>query len=254
MTHTRFTGSWLCAGMALLLWGASWLAAIASPEPEVPVVLRTAVKALAEQRHGITVLHREYASDLHAPGRNEHTDVVSARVRQDGRIVAVRLYRKTVNGAAVAADELAKEQAALDKKPPNDEYRLPFSEESLAEYRFGPPAACTGCESGVVAIPFTSLKRDDDHGDGTVYVDEHARHITRLDLKPSVNSKQADSGEITMTLGKVTPDLWDVVWVKQRYAGHRLIAHWTFETSATHSAYRRFDSLDAARAALLSGP
>lgn len=221
-------------------------------EPEPPVALRNAVKTLAAERHGITAFHRRYASDQRAPGHDQHVDVDSARVRQDGRVLAVKLYRRAVDGIAVSADELAKAQATADKTQPDDGYHLPITEDGVAEYRFGAPAACAGCDSGVVAIPFTSLKRDEDHADGVVYVDERARHLVRLVFKPSV-WKQVDSGDITVTFGAALPDLWDIVSVKQRYGGHRMFVHWTFETTATHSGFRRFDSVDQARAALAAG-
>jgi hypothetical protein len=241
----------LAAGLAL--GGLFGTALAAAGDPDVPVALRIAIKALATEQRGITAFHRHFVSDQHAPGHNERIEVESARLRQDGHEVAVRLYHRTVNGVATTSDELAKEQAALDKHLPGDDYRLPVTEDSFAEYRFGESTHCSGCDDGVVAIPFTSLKRDDDHCDGTIYVDERNRRVLRLESKPSVLPKQADSGEITVTFGRATSDLWDVVSVKQRYSGHLLFIHGTFETTATHSGFHRFESLEQARSALASG-
>jgi hypothetical protein len=227
--------------------------AIAASEADVPAALRSAVKTLAAERHGIIAFHRHFSTDRRAPGNNQRTAAESARVVQDGHTVNVKLYQRTTDGVAATAEDLATRQAALEKSLPGDDYTLPVTEKLLADYQFGTPSACAGCDRGVVAIPFTSLKRDDNHGDGTVYVDESARHILRFEFKPSVNPKEVDSGEILVTFGRATSDLWDVVTVKQRYGGHRLFIRWSYETVATHTAYRRFDSLDEARAALASG-
>jgi hypothetical protein len=244
---------WLALAAGLALGHLFGTAVAVAGDPDVPVALRTAVKTLAAEQRGITAFHRHVLSDQRAPGHNERIEVESARLRQDGHVVAVRLYHRTVNGVATTTDELAKKQAAIDKDIPGDDYRLPVTEDSFAEYRFGASTHCGGCDDGVLAIPFTSVKRDDNHCDGTIYVDERNRRILRLESKPSVLPKQADSGEITVTFGRATSDLWDVVSVKQKYSGHLLFIHGTFETTATQSAFRRFDSLDQARSALASG-
>jgi hypothetical protein len=241
---------WVLTALVLGTFGVSGAAA---SDQEAPASIRGAVKTLANERHGITAFHRHLLSDQRAPGHNERIDVDSARVRQDGRTVAVRLYRRTVNGVAETADEIAKQQAAVDKHLPEDDYRVPVTEDILAEYHFAAPATCSGCGDGVVAVPFSSLKPDDSHGEGTVYIDERNKRIVRLEFKPSVLPKQADSGRITITFGRVTPDLWDVTSVAEHYSGHLLFIHGTYDVTVTHTAYRRFDSLDQARSALASG-
>jgi hypothetical protein len=244
---------WLALAAGLAVGDLFGTAVAAVGDPDVPVALRTAVKTLATEQRGITAFHRRFLLDQREPGHNQRSEVESARLRQDGHAIAIRLYHWTVNGAAIASGELAKKQAAIDKHTPEDGYSLPVTEDSFADYRFGASTHCSGCDEGVVAIPFTSLKRDDSHCDGTIYVDERNRRILRLECKPSVLPKQADSGDITVAFGRATSDLWDVVSDKQRYSGHLLFIHGTFETTATHSGYRRFDSLDQARSALATG-
>jgi hypothetical protein len=227
--------------------------AVAASDGEVPAVLRSAVKTLAAERHGIISYHRHFTSDRRAPGNNQRSATESARLVQDGHTVNVKLYARSTDGVAATAEDLAARQAALEKNLPGDDYTLPVTEKLLADFHFGTPAACAGCDHGVVAIPFTSLKRDDNHGDGTVYVDGNTSHIVRFEFRPSVYPKEVDSGQVVVTFGRATADLWDVVSVKQGYGGHRVFIRWSYETTATHSAYRRFDSLDEARAALASG-
>ncbi len=242
-----------CA-LALALAGMLAPRAGAASDADVPASVRTAVGSLDDaQRRGTVGYHRHLVTDQRAPGRNQHVEVETGRIRHDGHIVAVKIYRRTVDGVAVSAEEIAKLQAELDKHPPDDDYRLPVKRDLLEEYRFGAPVACPACAEGLVALPFTSLKRDDNHGDGTIVVDTRAGHVVRLEFKPSVTPKQTDSGKIVMTFGSAGADAWDVLSSKQHYAGHAAFITWTFEKTATHSGHRRFETLDEARTALAAG-
>jgi hypothetical protein len=235
--------------VACLIWPAS----AACGETDVPAAVRDAVRALSADRHGETAFHRHFESDQRAPGHNGTLVVESARLRADGKVVAIRLYRRTVNGAAASEQDLGKQQAEADKNL-DDDYTLPVLEDALSEYRFGTPVAhCDGCDEGVVEVPFTSRKRDDGHGDGTIRIDERSHHFLTLTFHPSVLPKQADSGSITVTFGRALADLWDVVRVTEHYSGHLLFIHGTYDTVATQSGYRRFESNEAGRKALAAG-
>jgi hypothetical protein len=149
--------------------------------------------------------------------------------------------------------DIAKEQADLDKTAPSEDYLLPVTEAALAEYRFGAPARCDGCDDGVVDVPFTSLKRDDSHGDGALRIDERTHRFVRVAFHPSELPKQADSAAVTVTFGRALPDLWDVVEEKGRYTGHLLFIHGTYDSTTAHSGFRRFDTLEAGNKALGAG-
>jgi hypothetical protein len=220
---------------------------------DVPAALRDAVATLAAQRHGVIAFARHYAYDQRAPAHNKLIVADSARIRRDGTIVVAKLYRQTVDGTPSGPDEIAKEQAELNKDVPDEDYTLPLSPSALGDYTFGTPSPCASCEDGVVAVAFTSRKRDDDHGDGTAYVDGKNRHFVRLEFVPSVTPKGADSGSVTITFGRALADLWDVVAEKQRYTGHVLFIHGSADVTISNRNYRRFDSLEQARAAVDAG-
>ena len=219
----------------------------------VPQQVRDAVKTLAAQRHGALAFQRHYVYDQRAPGRNELVKSEFDVVRDDGRVVAVKLYRRTKDGDAATPDDIAKRQAELDKELPDEDYAPPIVESALADYTFGAQAPCDNCSDDVVAIPFTSRKRDDDHGDGIVYVDERNHRFVRLRFHPSALPKDADSGEIEITFGRALADLWDVVAEKQTYTGHLLFIHGGATITIVQNGYRRFDSLEAARSAVAAG-
>jgi hypothetical protein len=227
--------------------------AAGATESDVPPAVRDAVRTLAAERHGVTGFHRHFASDQRAPGHNERTQVDSARLRDDGKLVEIRLYRRSVNDAPTSAQDLAKQQAELDKTPPSEDYRLPVTEAALSEYRFGAATQCDGCGEGVVEVPFTSRKRDDSHGDGALRIDERGHRFVRIAFHPSALPKEADSGSITVTFGRALPDLWDVVEEKDHYTGHLLFIHGTYDATATLSGYVRFESLEAGRKAVAAG-
>ena len=243
---------------AVLVAAASLAAAASAPTPgrasgDAPAALRDAVSTLASQRHGVIAFARHYVYDQRAPAHNKSIVADSARIRRDGTIVAAKLYRQTVDGTASTPDEIAKEQAELSKDLPDEDYTLPLTAAALGDYDFGTPAPCSGCDDGVVAVSFTSRKRDDDHGDGMAYVDEKNRRFVRLEFVPSVTPKGADSGSATITFGRGLSNLWDVVAEKQRYTGHLLFIHGSADVTITNRNYRRFDSPELAHAAVDAG-
>jgi hypothetical protein len=243
-----------------MLFAPAFVAALALPttlampaaragDGDAPAALRGAVKTLAAERHGVVAFHRHYTSSQSGGGMSQVLDSESARVYQDGRPAAAKLYHRVNNGVAAPPEEIARRQAALDKNPPGDDYALPLTESALADFHFGTPAA----ERGVIAIPFTSTKRDETHEDGTVFIDDKKHHILRFEFRPSALPKEAESAEITVTLGQATSDLWDVVSIKQHFSGHVGPVQGTLDVAATHTAYHRFNSLDEARSKLAAG-
>jgi hypothetical protein len=243
---------------AVLAAAASLAAAAGVTSParasgDAPPALRDAVATLAAERHGVVAFARHYVYDQRAPAHNKSIVADSARMRRDGTIVAAKLYRQTVDGTASAPDEIAKEQAELNKELPDEDYTLPLTAAALGDYEFGSPSACAGCDDGVVSVSFTSRKRDDDHGDGTAFVDEKNHRFVRLEFVPSVTPKGADSGNVTITFGRALSNLWDIVSEKQRYTGHLLFIHGSADVTVTNRNYRRFDSLEQARAAVDAG-
>jgi hypothetical protein len=56
-----------------------------------------------------------------------------------------------------------------------------------------------------------------------------------------------------MTFGRTLPDLWDIASEHQHYTGHLLFIHGSADVAVTRSPYRRFDSVEQARAAVGNG-
>jgi hypothetical protein len=224
----------------------------AAVEPDVPNVLREAVRTLATERQGFTAFHRHADSEQRAPGHNASLDVQSGLVREGDRVVAIRIYGQITNGKTSSADDLAKAQADADQKLSNEDYWLPLREDQIADYKIG-SGTCGQCSPGYVAIAFTSLKRDENHGDGTMVVDPTSHHIVRIDFVPSALPKHVDKASVAITFGRVLPDLWDVVEMRQHYAGHVLFISGGADITTSLTNYRRFASREEGLRALASG-
>jgi hypothetical protein len=226
-------------------------AATPAAEPAVSSALREAIRTLASERQGVTAFHRHVDAEQHAPGHDASLDVQSGLLRDGDRVVAVRIYSQVANGKTASSEDLVKAQGDADKNLPGNDYLLPLHEDQLSDYRID-SGTCDQCPAGSVAIHFTSLKRDESHGDGTMVVDA-SHHIVRIDFVPGAFPKHVDKATVTLTFGRVLPDLWDVVEMQQHYAGHVLFISGGADITTSLSNYRRFASRDEATKALAAG-
>jgi hypothetical protein len=237
-----------------MFWAAALIAALgatAAPRADATEVVTETVRELAAERHGLTAFRFHYDYHEYGPAHNKTLVENSMHLRNDGTLVKVRLLNRTSNGAAASHDELAKQQAELDKRLPDEDYRLPLTTDALGEYRFSyAQMPCTACPEGSVLIAFVSRVRDDGHGDGTMTIDAATNHVMRLDFHPSVLPARADSGAIVMRFGQVLPDLWDVVETTQHYTGHFLFMHGGADVDQIYNGYQRFPTLADGLAAL----
>lgn len=214
-------------------------------------IVRNAAQQLETERHGVIVFHHLYSYEEHGPGHNKTIVTESLRLWNDGRLTAVKILSQVTNGKSASAQDLAKLQADTDKSPPSDEYRLPLDAGALQEYRFDVASTpCTDCPANTTAIQFTSLVRDANHADGTIFIDASSHQIVRLDFHPSALPPHADSGTISIRFGRVLPDLWDVEDTREHYTGHMLFIHGWADIAETDSDYRRLGTLDEGKQVL----
>ena len=213
--------------------------------------LTVAVRTLASERAGFTAFHRRVNAQERAPGHNASLEIQAGLLRDGDRAVAVKIYSRVANGTAATADDLAKAQADADKNP-DVGYLLPLRADEIADYRIQ-NAPCDRCAPGNVAIAFVSLKRDAGHGDGTLVIEGATHHVLHVDFVPSGLPNHVDNASVTLTFGRVLPDLWDAVEMHEHYAGHVLFISGGAEIVTTYSGYRRFPSRDEGVKALASG-
>jgi hypothetical protein len=239
-------------GAILCLVATVMLGAAPAP-PDAPAMAADAVRTLVAEQHGIVGFKQVYTYQERGPGHNTTRETDELDLESDGRLVGIEILRQESNGNVASPDDVAKEQARVNAQLPADDYILPLAAANLADYRFA-PATCTQCPAGAAAVAFTSLKRDDDHGDGIMVTDLASHHIMQLEFAPSVLPAHVDSAAIVMHFDRVLPDLWDLVDTKQRYDGHLLFIHGWAEVRRSYSDYRRFTTLEEGLRELRAAP
>lgn len=215
------------------LAAAATLAAAPANDPQT--LAEDAARALAAGRSGVTSFRLAYRYTEHGPAHNVDRSSRAMVLRDDGAVVKMRTF----------GDDAAKPTYV------EDDYRLPVESKYLTEYRFTPgSAACDRCPSGAIAVEFISLKRDDEHGDGTMWIDGSSHRFLALHFHPSALPARTDSADITVAFGQVLPDLWDITVTEQQYNGHTFIFHGWGHVQQRQTAYRRYSSVTEGLTAL----
>lgn len=200
----------------------------AAPVTDAETLAGDAARALGAGRHGVTAFWLAYRYTEHGPAHNVDRSSSAMVLRDGGSVVKMRTFGGDTNKPTYVEDD----------------YRLPIETKYLAEYRFATgTAACDRCSAGAVAVDFTSLKRDDEHGDGTMWIDGPSRRFVALHFHPSVLPAHTDSADITVNFGQVLADLWDVTVTEQQYNGHTLVFAGWGHVQQKQAQYRRFPSL-----------
>jgi len=215
----------------------------ATQAPDAGTLVADAAHELAGQRHGAVAFTLAYRYTEHGPAHNVERLSRAMVLRDGGAVVKVRTFGRPSNPPTyVEAD-----------------YELPIEPAYLTEYRFtAGTASCALCPAGAIAIDFVSLRRDDEHGDGTMWVDGSSHRVLALHYHPSVLPAHTDSADVTVAFGQVLPDLWDVTVTEQQYNGHEFVFHGWGHVEQRQTAYRRFasvaDGLTALSAAAPDAP
>lgn len=205
------------------------IAAIAAaPATDAGALAGDAARTLAQGRHGVTAFSLAYRYTEHGPAHNVEWSARAMVLREDGSIVKVRAFADGSNKPTYVEDD----------------YHLPVEMKYLDEYRFSAgSSACDRCAPGAIAIDFTSVIRDDDHADGTMWIDPATHRALALHFHPSVLPAHTDSADVTVSFGQVLPDLWDVTLAEQQYNGHTFVFHGWGHVEQHQTGYRRYASI-----------
>jgi hypothetical protein len=219
----------MCALLAALAFAG------ASPAPDAAALAGDAARLLAAGRHGVTAFALSYRYTEHGPAHNVDRTAQAIVLRANSSVVKMRVFDDPANKPTLVEDD----------------YRLPIDANGVGEYRFAlGSAACGECPAGAVAIDFVSLRRDDEHGDGTMWLDGASHRIEALHFRPSVLPARTDSADIAVDFGQVLPDLWDVTVAQQQYNGHTFVFHGWGHVEQRQTNYRRYGSVEEGLTAL----
>jgi hypothetical protein len=212
------------------------LAAIGgAPAPDPAVLAGDAGRLLNAQRHGVTGFTVTYQYREHGPAHEVEHSAQASVVRDDGTVVKMRTFGEPSTKPTLVEDD----------------YHLPIERKYLDEYRFAAGSGtCKRCPASAIAVDFVSVRRDDEHGDGTMWIDGELHRVLELDFHPSVLPPRTDSADVTVEFGPVLPDLWDVTVAEQQYNGHTLFFRGWGHVRQRQSNYRRYASISDALTAL----
>jgi hypothetical protein len=126
----------------------------------------------------------------------------------DGAVVALKIYASTFDGRDTSGG-LPDLQRMLDQRLAPELERSPLRTQGEPYHRYE-IVPCADCPSGVVAASFTSLVRDAQHRDGTLWIERSTGHILKMVSRVAV--PRADVLlETTTTYGPILTDAWGAV-------------------------------------------
>ncbi|MGB6985022.1 MAG: hypothetical protein WBD74_03495 [Candidatus Aquilonibacter sp.] len=188
----------------------------------IPAVVQQAARTAALENSGVTVHERHIVISAEAgPARfTQSSDAIMLMI--DGEYTHIHYLQIEEKGHALAPNDVAKRETANneDLERGVGVFKQPFDRSYIADYQYS-IVPCI-CDAGEIDVYFTSLMRDDQHGVGTMRVDEATGHVMELTYTPYVLPDRANSATITETFGQALPGLWTIVRIDRVYGGRVL--------------------------------
>jgi hypothetical protein len=238
-----------CAALACSIW--SFASTPASSEDETPPIVRRAVSEYATQTRGNLAFTRHLTfSGRIGPMKKEVTNEVGILMR-DGSYVKTKYYSGQTNGQSDSEADLRKqEQHANDELAAGRGFfKRPIDPRYVEDYRFE-TTTCDDCRHEAQAVRFTSLVRDEQHGDGILLVDKTSARTYSIDYDMNRAPEHASTGHAVETYGEATTGVWTCLKAEESYKGHLGVVGGGATLSYTYDHFRRFAQADAAVAAI----
>jgi hypothetical protein len=123
----------------------------------------------------------------------------------------------------------------------------PYDLRYVAEYAFA-SAPCAGCAAGAVAVAYTGVSHDAQHGRGVLVIDTRTARIIRSTTEPYVVPKPARSGMLVTTWG-ATDAGWYPIATDGTFVGR--VGPFSGRAALTQrfSAYQRYQDVATAERA-----
>lgn len=213
------------AASILALTGTAMVTAPTRAGSPIPEIVERAAAFNAEATSGVIVEERHIELNASA-GPMHFSQANDAMVLlQNGDYKRLRYLRIVENGKPLAPDRVAQEEEQNNAELLRGKsfFKQPFDEHYLRDYTFA-PAACE-CAPHRRAIAFTSVVRDDQHGDGTMILDETSGKPITVSYTPDVLPEHASTGTTTETFGEAAPGVWTTISIQREYGGRVAIFH-----------------------------
>jgi hypothetical protein len=225
-------------------------AARAGAVPSAPAMVLRASSVYSAELRGYVGMQRHFTTVISgAVHHSESSD--SGQVMRNGAFVAISYYRIVRDGSPLPNAQIAQRNAQTNTswRAGKVFFKEPYDRRYIADYQFG----AVRDAAGQTSVAFSSSIHDAQHGAGTMWIDDRSAHVLKLTYSPYVLPQHATSGTVTETGGQALPHLWYVVRIDESYQGHILLLHGTGVFTGTFDHFRRFHTMQLARAVLMAG-
>ena len=193
-----------------------------APMSNIPSVVQRAAQTAAIENSGVTVHERHITLSAEAGPAHftQSNDAIMLMI--DGTYTHIHYVRIEEKGRVLGENDVAKRETANNKDLERGTgfFKQPFDRRYIADYQY--TTVPCACEAGEIDVHFTSLVHDDQHGVGTMRIDEATSHVTELTYTPYVLPDHANSATISETFGQALPGLWTIVRIDRVYDGRVL--------------------------------
>jgi hypothetical protein len=234
--------------MRLFLAASSILAIAAAPALATgfPPLVKLALDHQAQDVAGVMAFEARADLQIDVPMTKRAMSWRAWVIDRDGQAVATKILALTADGKPAGAAEREKMETKINEHV--DKTQMPFDRRYASRYVFA-PAPCADCEPGAQAFSFRSTLRDKDHGDGVLLIGKDAR-IHRMNFTPCEMPDHVSSANVVLKAAPIGPNWWGVTNFSTHFAGGVGPLQGGMKFAQSQSGYRRFASVEAARAAM----
>jgi len=217
----------------------------------VPTIVQRAADARAADMQGVVGMQRHFSTEIKGGPLHHSEQSDSAQLLIDGSSARIRYYGIVDDGHALSADQLAKREQQANQQWTEGKvfFKEPYDARYLSDYMFVQQPGCP-CADGLVAVDFSSPIRDNQHGQGTMWIDPATARVQRLTYVPNALPPHATSGSVTEVSSEPLPHLWYVTRIEQHYGGHAFLFKGEGSFLGVFDHFRRFSNTNDGEVAL----
>jgi len=238
----------LTVACAVLTVGSSARAS----DPEVPTIVDHAARTFAQETRGVVGFQRHSQTRIRGGPVSHSESSDSGFVMADGAYAKIKYERVVQDGNTFDAAKLDARNSETNDKWSRGQvfFKEPYEQRYLADYSYTQVSKCADCAPGSVVVSYVAKVRDEQHGDGTMWIDLKSGHVLKSTYSPNVLPQHATWETATETGGRALADLWYVTGIDEQYRGHIAFVSGSATFTTTFDHFRRFKSLKSALEAL----
>jgi hypothetical protein len=193
-----------------------------APASSVPVIVKQAAQTAALENAGVTVHERHVTVSAEAGMAHFTQSNDAIMLMTDGTYTHIHYLEIEEKGHTLAANDVAKRESANNRDLEHGVgfFKQPFDQRYTADYQY--TTAPCACDAGEIDVHFSSFMHDDQHGTGTMRIDQATGHVLELSYTPNVLPDHANSGTVSETFAQALPGLWTIVRIDRVYSGRML--------------------------------